>query len=206
MKNTLFVFDMDGTLINSKDDITTSINHVRAQKGLKPIAVEVVVDAINGTCHNLAEVFYETPTYEHAYKELFEAHYFEQCMNSKAYERIPECLKVLKNAGAKLSVATNAPTKFAKRMLESNNLLEHFDFVIGADKVVNSKPDPEMLNLIITQYEHEFERVFMIGDNYKDMQCAKNAGVSSVFVTWGFGEESEHDYSIACPLELHSIF
>ncbi len=205
----IVVFDMDGTLLDSKKDITISINHVRAVNyNLPPLSESFIVESINAEVRNLPKLFYDTEEYQEADRELFEIHYEKQCVqNPYLYDGILETLEKLFACGVKLSVATNAPTKFAQRMLTHLEVYDMFDVVIGADRVKLSKPDPEMLNEILTHYgfDKESHNAWMVGDNSKDMLCAKSAGIDSLFATWGFSPNGEHERLIHMPREILDI-
>ncbi len=203
------IFDMDGTLIDSAKDITISINEVRqVNYGLEGLSEAFVVEAINREHRNLAKLFYGTENYEQHDKELFEAHYHEQCIqNVRLYEGIRESIYALKDKEVHLSVATNAPTKFACRMLEHCGVSSAFDFIIGADKVSKPKPDKEMLESILKGYGYQQgHRALMIGDNSKDMQAASHAGIEAAFATWGFSPVSEYHKTLSSPFEIVELF
>ena len=203
------IFDMDGTLLDSQKDITISVNHVRQTNyNLDPLSEKFIVDAINMEVRNLPYLFYKTELYENDARDMFEEHYFEQCIqNPYLYNGIEETLKHLIQNDIKISVATNAPTKFAKRMLNHLDVAHLFDIIVGADKVSESKPSPEMLKYILKSYnyEHDKHEAWMIGDNSKDMLSAQNAGIKSAFATWGFTPEASHDIVIKTPQEILDI-
>ena len=203
------IFDMDGTLIDSGLDITLSINHVRAERyALEPLSVRSVVEAINAPTRNLALIFYGTELYEHEAKVLFEAHYYEQCVqNVTAYAGIETLLETLRSRGVAMGVATNAPGVFARRMLGHLGLESHFDLILGADDVEHPKPHPQMLqkHLEYHGYRSGTDNAWMIGDNTKDMDAAKNAGITGIFARWGFATEGEGDHCAADPLDLLGI-
>ncbi|MCL4432247.1 MAG: HAD family hydrolase [Epsilonproteobacteria bacterium] len=205
----IVIFDMDGTLIDSAADITLSINYVRKHHyGLDDLSQKFVVDAINASERNLAYLFYETEHYDEQAKALFEEHYHTQCIqNVRAYQGISDVLHNLHSQGCILGVATNAPSKFAKRMLSHLNLSDYFTHIIGADDVQFSKPHPQMIECHLENYGfvHTRDRAWMIGDNTKDMDAARNAMISSIFATWGFSEDGVGDYKVAHPLELSAI-
>jgi len=205
----IVIFDMDGTLIDSKKDITISVNHIRKlHYSLEPLSEEFIVEAINKEVRNLPELFYGTPTYEKKDMLAFEEHYKTQCtQNPYLYEGVLETLETLLNAGVKLSVATNAPTPFAKLMLGSLGVSEMFDVIIGADEVSSSKPNPEMLHKILDFYKYDAfsDKAWMVGDNSKDMMSAENAKIEGLFATWGFSPQTEYKKKLNRPLELITL-
>ena len=202
----IVIFDMDGTLIDSKKDITISVNYIRdLHYSLAPLSEEFIVEAINKEVRNLPELFYGTPTYEKKDMLVFEEHYKTQCtQNPYLYDGVLETLETLLNAGVKLSVATNAPTPFAKLMLSSLGVASMFDVIIGADEVSASKPNPEMLHKILNHYKYneKIDSAWMIGDNSKDIQSALNADIDSFFATWGFSPITEFELTVAHPSEI----
>ncbi len=205
----IVIFDMDGTLIDSKKDITLSINSIRkAHYNLEPLSEEFIVNAINKEVRNLPELFYGTKEYVKKDKIAFEAHYTKQCtQNPYLYEGVEEMLKKLKEHGVKLSVATNAPTPFAKLMLGSLGVAELFDSIVGADKVNHSKPNPEMLFEILDSYEYDTTKdsAWMVGDNSKDMLSASNAKIKGLFATWGFTPQTDFLVQLEHPKEILTI-
>lgn len=205
----IVIFDMDGTLIDSQKDITISVNYVRdVHYNLPALSEKYIVDVINMEVRNLPKLFYNTEVYEEGARDIFEAHYFEQCIqNPYLYDGVKETLEKLTASGVKTSVATNAPTKFAQRMLSHLGVAEMFDVIIGADKVKRSKPDPQMLNEILNYYgfDKQNHKAWMVGDNSKDMLSASGAGIDSIFATWGFTPYAKHHRVISKPKEILDI-
>ena len=203
------IFDMDGTLIDSKKDLTISINYIReVNHNLKPITEEFVVECINMEVRDLPYLFYETTIYRDIDRDMFEEHYAIQCVqNPYLYDGVKETLECLVESGVKISVATNAPTQFAVRMLRALGVDEMFDVIIGADKVEVSKPDPEMLHIILQHYGYDAQmhEAWMIGDNSKDMKAGVNANINSIFATWGFAPESDHKIVVSHPKEILNL-
>ena len=205
----IVIFDMDGTLLDSKKDITISVNHVReAHHNLAPLSEAFIVEAINMEVRNLSQLFYETEIYHPADRELFESHYELQCVkNVYLYEGVEEMLRNLVASHIKISVATNAPTQFALRMLEHLRVKNLFDMIIGADLVNHSKPSPEMLNNILNYYsfDEKNHKAWMVGDNSKDILSAASAGIDSIFATWGFSPQSSAKIVVKKPQEVLDI-
>jgi len=205
----IVIFDMDGTLIDSGHDITASVNFVRRTVyGLEPLTREFVIEAINRDQRNLALLFYEVPTYEEKARTCFEAHYHEQCIrHPRLYQGVEELLSSCVDLGVRLYVATNAPARFARRMLGSLGVDNFFERIVGSEDVERCKPHPDMLQLLLRHSGYQAGKDFalMVGDNSKDMEAASRAGIASAFVTWGFSPEGEGDWLCSHPEELLSL-
>jgi len=199
----IVIFDMDGTLIDSGHDITASVNYVRKKVyGLEPLTISFVIEAINRDQRNLALLFYEQATYQLEAKTIFEAHYYRQCVQTtRLYDGIGPLLNDLAGIGTRLSVATNAPAVFARRMLTRLGIDAAFDHIIGSENVEQPKPHPEMLQTILADYNFNPDRDFaiMVGDNSKDMEAARRADIPGVFVTWGFSPAGRGDIVVHQP-------
>ncbi len=198
---------MDGTLIDSKKDITISVNYVRKHNhSLPPLLEEFIVNAINKKERNLAYLFYKTQTYEERDRELFEKHYKEQCIeNPYLYDGIEEVLHTLKDAGVCLGVATNAPTPFAKTMLEHLGVAHLFSRIIGADEA-KSKPEPDMVYAILESCKYvKGDRAWMIGDNPKDIEVAHRAHIDAIYAKWGFQSDFSYNVEAQKPHDILKI-
>jgi len=202
----IVIFDMDGTLIDSKKDLTISINYVRScHHNLPPLSESFVVEAINMHERNLPKLFYNTQTYEQRDRDLFEHHYKQQCtQHSHLYKGIYEMLELFEEHGIVMGVATNAPTLFAKIMLQHLHVSDKFKIIVGADMVAASKPDPEMIYKIlqVCHYDATCDKAWMVGDNSKDIESAQKAGIQALFVTWGFSSYNENFDTVSSVEEL----
>ena len=186
------IFDMDGTLIDSRIDITNAVNFVRSKKGLPPLKIDDVVAAINGPVSELSLKFYNTAKYEKRDKKLFEEFYMEECTkNAKVYNGVIDVLEYLKTKNKRLAVATNAPTKFAEKMLKSANICHYFDCIKGCDGDLPPKPHPHILLYLLEKLNYKDKnRSLFIGDNESDFLAALSANLNYIMVTWGFGKNN----------------
>ncbi len=179
---------MDGTLIDSSQAITNSVNFVRSQIGLPPIDVETVTKNINLPDAHLPKIFYNTNEYNEKHRELFRKHYHKECTkNIKLYPGIREVLEIL-SKDFTLSIATNASDFFAVKMLKHLGVDKHFKTILGRNNVKEVKPNPEIIEKILKQTGSSEKETLLIGDSQKDELTAKNANIEFIFVTWGFGE------------------
>lgn len=183
---------MDGTLLDSSYALTCSVNHVRSTLGLEPVSTEFLEYYINEPDQNLAMIFYETQEYNLEHKELFKEHYLKTTsLHVKPYEGVYEFLEFLYKKGFTLSIATNASDFFAINMLKEQNMFDFFTFIIGANNVEKSKPNPDMIDLLIQKTEIPKDETLFIGDSIKDELASFNANVDFAFVKWGYGKAKE---------------
>jgi len=196
------IFDMDGTLIDSSKLLANSINYVRQNLGLPKMDDEMILKAINDESVNAPMFFYESEEFEDFHTEFFNEYYQAHYKtDSKLYPYAKELLEKLSKTH-KISLATNAYKKSAYTILFALGIEHYFDIIICGDEVEHPKPHPQMLNMIIEFYEDDKSKFLFVGDSTRDELCAKNAGIDSVLVEWGF---SEHKNSVSSFKELEEL-
>ena len=185
----LAVFDLDGTLVDSVDDLHVSVNHALAVVGLPPRTREEV----RGFVGEGARVLLERAVGPRA--ELVEpalaawrAHYAEHCLDrTVAYPGIPA---LLAGAGRVLAVHTNKPGAMARKILAGLGLLPRFAAVLGGDEAPR-KPDPAGLLALMARTGATPAETVFVGDSRHDVETARAAGVAMVAVTWGLSTRDE---------------
>lgn len=201
-KEKTVIFDLDGTIVDTGTPIANTINHVRSHFDLAPMPKELILEKVNCPHTHSPMFFYEVESFTDSHIELFESYYHMHCVNDiELYDGMEKLLEELQER-YNLAVATNASSKFAKKILESQNLLDRFDFLIGADMVKEPKPHPEMLHSVIEHFGHSRDAYLFIGDSQKDELAASRADIPYVMVEWGF---STHSESISSTQELRNI-
>ncbi|WP_292664089.1 HAD family hydrolase [Nitratifractor sp.] len=203
------IFDMDGTLIDTRVDITISVNYVRHQRhGLPPLSEEEVVDYINRDERNLPLLFYGTETLDPADRELFRRHYLQQC--TRHLRLFPGIVTLLEDLAARkvaMGVATNASSLFARKMLGHLGIDHYFTVIAGADTAGRPKPDPAMIHAVLEGIGPEARTgaAWLLGDSDKDMAAARNAGIPALYAGWGYAPVRQADAILHHPQELLAI-
>lgn len=188
----LLIFDMDGTILDSGTSITNTINHVREALGFEKLEKDYVLQNVNDPNINAAKFFYGTDDFTQEQKNLFEEHYNANCLNDlKLYDGMAKLIDDL-NQEFTLTVATNANSTFAKKMLDHLEVGKYFKTILGFDSVKKAKPHPEMVYKILDAHNICNTKAQLIGDSHKDIMAATNAGVDSVLVNWGFSDHDEN--------------
>ena len=209
MENSLILWDMDGTLVDSSFGITKAINEVRKSKGLHPLSSCEVVKYINDNTMNLAQYFYGTNDYQAEDKVLFENVYETYCLEKLfVYEGVATLLEKLHAEGIAMGVATNASTSFAKKILSHSHLAHYFSSIVGANEVKAPKPSDELLHHAAFSCGKDLTqtRSVMVGDGIKDMISAQKCGATAIHVTWGYSSLNEgYDFQCNSPYELEAL-
>jgi len=190
----LIIFDMDGTLIDSGLAIANAVNFVRAHYGLEPQEKDQMLRAMNDPHINSAQYFYNVDAFTDEHSILFKKYYDENCIKEmELYGGIVELLALCKESNFQMSVATNASSYYAHKMLEYVDVKHYFDLIVGADMVKQAKPSSDMILYTLDTLQIKKQNSLLVGDSIKDIMAAKSAGIDSLLVDWGF---SDHDDAI----------
>ena len=201
-KKQLIIFDMDGTLIDSGDVISNTINYVRTNIGLKAMPKDELLTNINNPEINSSEFFYGTNAFTDEQTKLFGEYYDKNCINDIIlYDGINELLEEI-NKYFTLSIATNASVEFAQKMIKYLNIDHYFDFIIGANEVTTPKPHPEMLLNTVKTLNIDIKDSILVGDSNKDRRAAESCNMDYLLVNWGFSQHN-HISVISNTNELH---
>jgi phosphoglycolate phosphatase len=206
----LFLFDLDGTLIDSKADIAHSVNLALQCMNLPPIPVSKVSKFVGEGVQRLIErTLRETtssppdPVRVQAMIEIFKAEYEKHLLDStRLYEGVLQALKRL--WWARFAVVSNKPEKFSRRILEGLGVADRFQVILGGDSVDRRKPDPAPLLQAMVECGTGPEDTVMVGDSAHDIVAGKAAGVITCGVIGGFGELRELE-SAGCDLIVSSL-
>ena len=193
-KMDLLIFDLDGTLIDSKLDLAHSVNAARAHFGMPPLEL----DTIEAYVGNGAPVLMRRSMGPEASDEMVEkslafflTHYEEHKLDyTRAYSGIPEALEALRQDGVAMAVLTNKPVRISTRILEGLGLAKYFARVYGGNSFEQKKPNPIGVDTLLAELGIARERTMIVGDSAVDVRTARNAAVKVCGVTYGFQPES----------------
>lgn len=196
MKFEAVIFDLDGTLLDSLEDIAAAANRVLAEldKPTYPVSAykELVGDGLAMLFQRALPECESQPELRVECMRRFEAAY-SGCWNnqSKPYDGIEELLKILNQNAVSLSVLSNKADAFTKRCIQHFFGNVRFQHVLGQTERFPRKPDPASAKWITEQLAVDIDRIAYVGDTNTDMKTALGSGIYAIGVTWGFRPESE---------------
>lgn len=199
------IFDLDGTLADTADDLGLATDYVLREYGIEPKWTKQDYRAFvgNGAKKLLDRAFEHKLSENELDKalELFKEKYNVILLDhAHLYDGVISSLDELKKQGIKLAVVTNKPHQSAVKMVETLFGRDYFDAIIGATEDTPKKPDPYAANLALEKLGCAPENSVFFGDSDIDIYTAKNAGMDGVGCSWGF--RSFECLCIACPLVI----
>lgn len=192
MRKRLIIFDLDGTLVDTIEDLRASLNHAIAPHDIAPLTYGQTRDYVGEGIHNLvlkvigegrSDILDEVV-------DRFTRHYTENvCVHSRAYPGVGETLGRL-SSGFRKAVLSNKREALSRLLLVRLGLAGHFDIIAGPDTVPERKPSPEAVRFMLHKFGVPPEEALMVGDSSYDIDAALGAGVEVAAATYGFRERS----------------
>lgn len=196
----LLIFDLDGTLVDSKTDLALSVNAVRKQMGLGSLPHELIASYVgHGVTNLIRRALGDQATDENIEKAtaLFLRYYRDHMLdNTVMYPGAGEALEALRDRT--LAVLTNKPVNFSREMLARLGVAECFVSIYGGNSFEQKKPDPVGVNTLIGDTGVPASRTMIVGDSDTDVLTGRNAGVWTCGVTYGYGADGLGE----CPPDL----
>lgn len=190
----LLIFDLDGTLVDSKLDLANAVNATLKQLGRSPLANELIYSYVGDGAPMLIRRALGPDASEdlaqHAL-EFFLRYYREHMLDhTRPYPGVEEALERLYIHGVKMAVLTNKPVRFSQELVQGLGLDRYFFRVYGGNSFEQKKPDPTGVYALLQESGTPKERALMVGDSAVDVRTARNAGIRVCGVTYGFQPQS----------------
>ena len=217
----LVIFDLDGTLIDSRLDLIHSVNAMLRHFEHPELPGDVVASYVGDGAPMLVRRALGDPDDEMFFRralEYFLAYYREHKLDhTVVYAGIPEALKQIQshgtvrpNAVRKMAVLSNKPVHPSRAIVEALNLAEFFVHVYGGNSFETKKPDPLGVRTLLKETGIAPEQAMIVGDSSIDVLTGRNAGIATCGVTYGFAPhtlcEAPPDVTVSSPLELAELF
>ena len=208
------LFDLDGTLLNTLDDIAESANFLLERFGHPTHSVDAYRYFVGNGVENLIKVILpeeaRTPETLQSMKKIYLERYGAHSLDkTRPYDGVPEITAELKSMPLKLAVVSNKPDADTKFTVSRTFAEGIFDVVAGGKSGMPLKPDPAIVHDVLGTFGISPAEALMVGDTSVDLLTAQNAGCVSVGVLWGFRPEevasAGADFVIAHPRELSEL-
>lgn len=211
----IIIFDLDGTLANSIQDLANAVNYGLKQLGYPKHPTESYKQMVGNGAKKLCYRALPDDKKEDAeklytiFKEYYSWHYLD---NTKLYKGIKKLIHDIFTYGRPVAVATNKPQDVARKIVETliPNIYSDYITVLGNCDERPKKPAPDIIYKILAENPDFNDSAVMIGDSNVDMQTAKNAGIHSIGCTWGFRSREElekegAEFIVDSPAEIMDI-
>lgn len=188
------IFDLDGTLLNTLEDLADSVNYALAQAGMPFRSTEEVRRFVGNGVKRLMELSIpqgeNNPRFEEIFS-VFREHYFVHCNDRTGpYPHIMEMLEQLKERGYKLAIVSN---KYYDAVQELRKLYfaDYISVAIGEKEGIRKKPAPDTVQEALLALDSDKSSAVYVGDSEVDIATAANVGMDCIVVTWGFRTREE---------------
>ncbi len=205
-------FDLDGTLLETHEDLGTAVNHALTIGGFAKVAVESAKDLIGGGAKVMleraiaAQGGIDEARFRELYKEMLAFYGKNYAVHTRPYPGAIEALDALHDRGVRVAVITNKFEEFAKGVLSSLDLIERFDCVIGGDTMGKGRAKPAPDPILKARESCGGGRFVYVGDSTYDMRAARAAGVPVVAACYGYCDATPEELGADATIDsLHDL-
>ena len=197
----LFLFDLDGTLIDSRADLAAATNHMRRRHGLPPLSLDAVSAYVGDGIRMLAFRALEGAPVDPdlAAREIGAAYAAHLTDQTHAYPGVDAGLRALRGAGHALALVTNKPAPHARRLFDHFGWTPLFAVLLGGGDTPELKPSPLPLQEAMRRTGHSPADAWMVGDHHTDLEAARRAGVRSIYLASGIGNPGAEKPDLVFP-------
>lgn len=215
----LVIFDLDGTLIDSRLDLVHSVNAALRHIERPELPEDVIASYVGDGAPILIQRALGGEAVDEALVrkglEFFLSYYREHKLDhTTVYPGVVEALAAIQESAngvpRKLAILTNKPVKPSRAIVEALGLGQFFSQIYGGNSFASKKPDPEGARKLLEEFEVRPEEAAVVGDSHVDIQTGRNAGLHTIGVSYGFAphtlEEEQPDVAVDAPQELGVVF
>lgn len=187
----LIIFDFDGTLVDTREDIAASVNFALRRLGFRELSVETIASYVGDGVGALMErALGAGPQLVEEAVLLFRDHYGQHLLDStRLYPGVQETLEYFR--GKRKAIISNKPCEFTVRIAEGLGIARYFDRIMGGDSTAHQKPHPEPVEKVLQGLGIEKKATAIVGDSPMDIEMGKRAGLLSCAVTYGLRGREE---------------
>lgn len=204
----LLIFDLDGTLVDTRRDLANAVNYALRQLGKNELDLKTLTSYVGDGVRKLLQraLIHSSEAELEMARQHFRHFYFDHLADfSKPYDGIGDMLEHF--AGKKKAVLSNKPQEFTDALLQRLEICKYFEMVVGGQENLKLKPDPEAILKILHELNTSSSRAVIIGDGENDILAGKAAGIKTGAAIYGFRPVEkllalDPDFVIADPLEL----
>jgi phosphoglycolate phosphatase len=194
------IFDLDGTLVDSAEDLRAALNKLLSELKLRPIEAVEIKGMIGDGVLKLVERALVAANGDPAQADFLLPRFLaiyqaNPAALTRCYPGVLETLDTLRRRGFRLAVVTNKPVFATKKILEALSLAEFFPVVVGGDSLPQRKPDPAQLLEAARQLGVNVDETLMVGDNIHDVEAAHAAGMRCVAVSYGYHHRPPSEFN-----------
>lgn len=188
----LVIFDLDGTILDTLEDLADSVNYALSAHGYPTRTMEEIRRFVGNGLLMLVRLALTPETDETVVQEVLatqKTYYKEHCADkTKPYDGVIELLTELKEAGCKMAVVSNK-ADYAVQILCEQYFKGLFDLTVGERENVRKKPAPDAVNMVLKELQTDRKNAIYVGDSEVDIETAQNADMKAILVNWGFRDE-----------------
>jgi len=205
------LFDLDGTLVDSLDDLTDAVNHMLAGFGRQQLEPAQVRQLVGKGARNLVQRALATDSpgeIERGLSAFTEFNAFHIADKSRLYPGARELLQQLADGGIRMAVISNKQEALSRLILKTLEVDAFFDIIAGGDTFAEMKPSPLPLARVVDEFGCSPAEAVMVGDSINDIQAGNRAGISTIGCRWGYGGSEElhgADFQAASLAEIFNI-
>ncbi len=193
-KINLIIFDLDGTIIDSLDDLTDATNYMLSKMGKRNLSREDVKKLVGQGARRLVERAIPDISLEEFERALGYFIFFNNehiADKTRLYPNVRGTLRLLSEAGFRLAIISNKNASLCRKVINVLGIENFFDAVMGADTIPFRKPSPEPIIKLLRDFGVEQDGAVIVGDSINDVAAGKAAGILTVGCTYGYGELTE---------------